>query len=68
MVVNRDRWRIWAALATIYVVWGSTYLAIKITVRTQPPLYSGGARFITPGLRCGRSPVSFSTSAAISAR
>ena len=50
MVVNRDRWRIWAALATIYVVWGSTYLAIKITVRTQPPLYSGGARFITAGL------------------
>jgi drug/metabolite transporter (DMT)-like permease len=39
-------WRIWAALATIYIVWGSTYLAIKVAVRTQPPLLSGGTRFL----------------------
>jgi len=46
----RGDWRIWAALATIYVVWGSTYLAIKIAVRTQPPLLSGGTRFLAAGL------------------
>ena len=45
-----ERWKIWAALGTIYVVWGSTYLAIKISVRTQPPLLSGGARFVVAGL------------------
>jgi drug/metabolite transporter (DMT)-like permease len=44
------RWRIWAALLTIYVVWGSTYLAIKIAVRVQPPLYSGGFRFVAAGV------------------
>jgi drug/metabolite transporter (DMT)-like permease len=50
MGVNPRRWQIWAALLTIYVVWGSTYLAIKIAVRAQPPLLSGGTRFIVAGL------------------
>jgi drug/metabolite transporter (DMT)-like permease len=50
MSMTPERWKIWAALATIYVVWGSTYLAIKISVRTQPPLLSGGARFVVAGL------------------
>ena len=49
MEVARGNWKIWAALATIYVVWGSTYLGIKIAVRTQPPLLSGGARFLAAG-------------------
>ncbi len=40
------RWKVWAALGTIYLVWGSTYLAIKIAVRHQPPLLSGGTRFL----------------------
>jgi len=43
-------WRLWAALATIYLVWGSTYLAIKVAVRTQPPLLSAGSRFVLAGL------------------
>ncbi len=50
MSVRPERWKIWTALGTIYVVWGSTYLAIKISVRTQPPLLSGGARFAVAGL------------------
>jgi drug/metabolite transporter (DMT)-like permease len=50
MSVRPERWKIVAALGTIYVVWGSTYLAIKISVRTQPPLLSGGARFVVAGL------------------
>jgi len=48
--VTPARWKIWTALLVIYVVWGSTYLAIKIAVRTQPPLLSGGTRFIAAGL------------------
>lgn len=50
MDVTPARWKIWIALLVIYVVWGSTYLAIKIAVRAQPPLLSAGTRFITAGL------------------
>jgi drug/metabolite transporter (DMT)-like permease len=35
-----------AALGTVYLVWGSTYLAIKYTVTDLPPLLSMGARFV----------------------
>ena len=28
----------WIALLVVYVVWGSTYLAIRIAVREMPPL------------------------------
>jgi drug/metabolite transporter (DMT)-like permease len=38
-----------AALATIYVVWGSTYLAIRVMVETMPPLLSAGVRFGVAG-------------------
>jgi len=36
--------------ATIYLVWGSTYLTTKIGVRTLPPFLFGGARFLLGGL------------------
>ena len=42
-------WQIWTGLAIVYVVWGSTYLAIRVVVETMPPLLSGGVRFITAG-------------------
>lgn len=45
-----DRWQLWAALGLVYVVWGSTYVAIKISVRTLPPLLSAGLRFLVAGL------------------
>src|SRR5688572_27693923 len=44
---------VWAALAIVYVVWGSTYLAIRINVETLPPLLSAGARFGAAGLVLG---------------
>lgn len=50
MDVTPARWKIWSALLVIYLIWGSTYLAIKIAVRTQPPLLSGGTRFVAAGL------------------
>ncbi|HEY8771008.1 MAG TPA: EamA family transporter [Thermoleophilaceae bacterium] len=34
-----------AALAIVYVVWGSTYLAIRVMVETMPPLLAAGLRF-----------------------
>lgn len=34
-----------AALATVYLVWGSTYLAIRVMVETMPPLLAAGVRF-----------------------
>ena len=40
----------WSALWTVYLVWGSTYLAIRVVVETLPPLLSAGVRFITAGL------------------
>ncbi|THA55070.1 EamA family transporter [Streptomyces sp. A1136] len=41
---------VWVALALVYVLWGSTYLGIRVVVRTMPPFLSAGARFITAGL------------------
>lgn len=43
-------WMVWAALWVIYVVWGSTYLAIRVTVETLPPFLSAGARFLLAGV------------------
>jgi drug/metabolite transporter (DMT)-like permease len=37
------------ALATVYLVWGSTYLAIRVTDRTMPPLLMSSARFLVAG-------------------
>lgn len=38
-----------AALATIYLVWGSTYLAMRITDRSMPPFLMSSARFFIAG-------------------
>ena len=35
-----------AALAIVYVIWGSTYLAIKIGLETMPPFFMQGTRFV----------------------
>src|SRR5438105_805666 len=43
-------WLAWAGLGVVYVVWGSTYLAIRFTVESMPPLLSGGFRFVIAGL------------------
>jgi len=42
--------RVWVALGIVYIVWGSTYLAIRFAIETVPPLVSGGVRFLTAGL------------------
>lgn len=40
---------IWTALVIVYVVWGSTYLAIRIAVESMPPLMMAGVRFLIAG-------------------
>lgn len=41
--------RILIAFATIYLVWGSTYLAIRVAVQTMPPLLMASGRFVLAG-------------------
>lgn len=41
---------LWGALVIVYVVWGSTYLAIRVLVEDMPPLLTAGARFVIAGL------------------
>ena len=45
-----SRVMILAAFAAIYIVWGSTYLAIKYAVETVPPFLMTGARFLVAGI------------------
>ncbi len=53
---SRPRRRSWAsteklvlAFAAIYLIWGSTYLGIKIAIETIPPFLMAGTRFIIAG-------------------
>lgn len=46
---TRSNARIWAALLTLYFVWGSTYLAIRIAVESLPPFLMAAARFAAAG-------------------
>jgi drug/metabolite transporter (DMT)-like permease len=43
-------WKILLAFAIIYLVWGSTYLAIRVGVREMPPFLMAGIRFTIAGL------------------
>jgi drug/metabolite transporter (DMT)-like permease len=42
--------RIVAAFATIYLVWGSTFLAIRVGVRQFPPLQIAGMLVVVAGV------------------
>ncbi len=37
------------AFAAIYLIWGSTYLGIRIAIETMPPLVMAGVRYATAG-------------------
>jgi len=41
---------VWVALATVYLIWGSTYLGIELAGETIPPLFAAGTRFVAAGL------------------
>jgi drug/metabolite transporter (DMT)-like permease len=42
--------KIWLALIALYIVWGSTYLGIKIAIETIPPFFHAAVRFFVSGL------------------
>ncbi len=43
------RAKVWTALGTVYVIWGSTYLGIYYAGKTIPPLFAASTRFMTAG-------------------
>jgi drug/metabolite transporter (DMT)-like permease len=45
-----QQWQVWSALGAIYVIWGSTYLAIRVMVETVPPALGAGVRFALAGV------------------
>src|SRR5881392_3728389 len=47
---DRRTWKTLLAFATIYLVWGSTFLAIRIGVREVPPFLLAAIRFLIAGL------------------
>ena len=42
-------WGLLLAFAVVYVVWGSTYLAIRFAIESIPPLLMAGTRFVAAG-------------------
>jgi drug/metabolite transporter (DMT)-like permease len=43
------RTKTWSALLALYLIWGSTYLAIRFVVETMPPFLSAATRFLIAG-------------------
>jgi drug/metabolite transporter (DMT)-like permease len=44
------RWQVITAFAAIYLIWGSTYLGIRLAVETIPPFSMAGARAFVAGV------------------
>lgn len=47
--VQAPRAAVLGAFAAVYVIWGSTYLAIRYAIETLPPFLMAGTRFLTAG-------------------
>jgi drug/metabolite transporter (DMT)-like permease len=45
-----DGRKLWGALLVLYVVWGSTYLAIKVLVESFPPILAAGTRLLAASI------------------
>jgi drug/metabolite transporter (DMT)-like permease len=48
--VRPATWKILLAFAIIYLVWGSTFLAIRVGVHEVPPFLLAGLRFLAAGV------------------
>lgn len=44
-----SRARLWIAFASVYLIWGSTYLAIRFAIETLPPFSMAGVRYLMAG-------------------
>ena len=67
--MKNDRLLTWLGFLIISTVWGSTWLAIKIGLRTVPPFYAAGLRFLVASavlyviVRMRRLPIPFTPDA-----
>jgi drug/metabolite transporter (DMT)-like permease len=43
-------WKLIAAFAAVYIIWGSTYLAIRFAIETLPPFLMAASRFLIAGV------------------
>jgi drug/metabolite transporter (DMT)-like permease len=48
-MIGHMKTKVWIALIAIYIIWGSTYLAIRYAVATIPPFLMAGTRFLVAG-------------------
>jgi drug/metabolite transporter (DMT)-like permease len=44
-----DRLRLILAFAAVYIIWGSTYLAVALVTERLPPLFTSAVRFLLAG-------------------
>src|SRR4030065_2313636 len=44
------RWKVIVAFAAVYIIWGSTYVAIRSGVQQLPPALFAGSRFVVAGI------------------
>ncbi len=50
---RRRRVLSWISLIVVWIVWGSTYLAMRIVVREMPPVPAAAVRFLSAGIIMG---------------
>lgn len=48
--MREKRWLTPLAFAAVYLIWGSTYLAIRFAIETMPPFLMAGVRFLVAGV------------------
>jgi drug/metabolite transporter (DMT)-like permease len=46
---TRNNMWVWIALVAVYLIWGSTYLAISVAIKGFPPFLMAGIRFLAAG-------------------
>jgi drug/metabolite transporter (DMT)-like permease len=49
-MLSSRKTHVWLPLLTLYIAWGTTYLAIRFAVETIPPFFVAGLRFLLAGL------------------
>src|SRR5688500_15859687 len=47
--LSQPTWKVVAAFAVVYGIWGSTYLGIRFALETLPPFTMAGVRFLIAG-------------------
>jgi drug/metabolite transporter (DMT)-like permease len=49
-VASKTDWRIVLAFAAVYIIWGTTYLAIRIGIESMPPFIMASLRYLLAGI------------------